>query len=237
MCQRRRQESNLLFVGLQPTAWPSGPGVRENQEPAVGLEPTRAALQERCPTCRASLASSEYGTRTHVTGFKDPSTALASQQPVLVSNQLNRGSEPQSPPRAWPEQSILQSQRWDSNPLVPPYESGARSVEHRRHLQGGRWESNPHTPGSRCLFGFGHSIPGRSRTCMDLRLRRAACFRHTPGITTSTSTRNRTWTSTFGGSRDVPFTTEASICRGWTRTIIGRVHVPTLLTLNDSAGE
>ena len=27
MNKRRRQESNLLVVGLQPTAWPSGPGV------------------------------------------------------------------------------------------------------------------------------------------------------------------------------------------------------------------
>ncbi len=67
---------------------------------------------------------------------------------------------------------------------------------------------------------------------MDLRLRRAACFRHTPGITTSTSTRNRTWTSTFGGSRDVPFTTEASSCGGWIRTTDIRVQSPALLPLN-----
>ena len=31
-----------------------------------------------------------------------------SQQPVLVSNQLDRGSEPQSPPRAWPTRNIIE---------------------------------------------------------------------------------------------------------------------------------
>ena len=45
-----------MIVGLQPTAWPAGPGVIEKTEPAVGLEPTWAALQERCPACRASPA-------------------------------------------------------------------------------------------------------------------------------------------------------------------------------------
>lgn len=66
------------MVGLQPTAWPSGPGIIEEQEPAVGLEPTSSALRRRCPACRASPASRE--------------------QPVLVSSQLDRGSKPQSPP-------------------------------------------------------------------------------------------------------------------------------------------
>lgn len=75
--QRRRQESNLLEIGLQPTAWPSSPGVINHPEPAVGLEPTGSALRGRCPTRRAAPAFCE--------------------QPVLGSNQLDRGSEPQSP--------------------------------------------------------------------------------------------------------------------------------------------
>jgi hypothetical protein len=62
---------------LQPTAWPSSPGVKEDQEPTVGLEPTSTALRERRPARRASSAS---------------------EQPVLVSSQLDRGSKPQSPP-------------------------------------------------------------------------------------------------------------------------------------------
>jgi hypothetical protein len=70
------------------------------------------------------------------------------------------------------------------------------------------------TAGSRCRFGFGHSIPGRSRTCMNLRLRRAACLRHTPGIIVSTPARNRTWTCSFGTSHDVRFTTRAAVDRG-----------------------
>jgi hypothetical protein len=67
--QRRRQESNLLEVGLRPTAWPSGPGV-----------------------------------------------------------------------------VIEQSQRWDSNPLTPRYEGGARPVEHRwrfRVAGGSRTHTSP----------------------------------------------------------------------------------------------
>jgi hypothetical protein len=46
-------------------------------EPAVGLEPTWSALRGRCSACRASPAFSE--------------------KPVLVSSQLDQGSEPQSP--------------------------------------------------------------------------------------------------------------------------------------------
>src|SRR5262245_44568435 len=50
---------------------------RTKSEPAVGLEPTWSALRGRCPACRASPAYCS--------------------QPVLVSSQLDRGSEPQSP--------------------------------------------------------------------------------------------------------------------------------------------
>ena len=54
---RRQQESNLFEAALQAAAWPSGPGVSNNQEPAVGLEPTRSALRGRCPSRRAAPAS------------------------------------------------------------------------------------------------------------------------------------------------------------------------------------
>ncbi len=54
MKQRRRQESNLRQVGLQPTAGAVRSGVM--REPAVGLEPTLSALRERRSTCRAAPA-------------------------------------------------------------------------------------------------------------------------------------------------------------------------------------
>ena len=66
-----------MIVGLQPTAWPSGPGV---------MEQTRAG----------------GGTRTHLVRVTRAVPGLSSiagllQQPVLVSSQLDRGSKPQSP--------------------------------------------------------------------------------------------------------------------------------------------
>src|SRR5947199_186834 len=72
-----------LIVGLQPIAWPSGPCVIEEQEPAVGLEPTWSALRGRCPACRASPAccSSQCWCRAN-------STEVQSLSPL---------------PRAWPE--------------------------------------------------------------------------------------------------------------------------------------
>ena len=119
---------------------------RRLQEPAVGLEPTRSALQERCPACRASLAHSEYGTRTHIAGFKDPPTTLASQQPVLVSNQLDRGSEPQSPPRAWLKRCSLPEPAVGLEPTCPALRERCPACRASPALQGGRWESNPQSP-------------------------------------------------------------------------------------------
>jgi hypothetical protein len=79
---------------------------------------------------------------------------------------------------------IGQSQRWDSNPLTPRYEGGARPVEHRWHRGwpvGVEPTRRRFTAGSRIHFGFGHSA----------------------------SARNRTRTSDFADPRDVRFTTEA----------------------------
>jgi hypothetical protein len=95
-----------------------------------------------------------------------------------------------------------QSQRWESNPLGPPYESGTRPIEKRRHRAFGKKGTGPLRPlrnpaiggagkvqspffrtqtgwpvgvepthlrftaGSRNHFGFGHRVPGRSRTCI-----------------------------------------------------------------------
>src|SRR5947207_3400769 len=71
---------------------------------------------------------------------------------------------------------IVQSQRWDSNPHPPLYESGARPIELRRQV--------------------------------------------------STPARSRTWTSTFGGSRDVRFTTRVDKFRGLESSQRLRVQSP-----------
>src|SRR6516162_1443708 len=51
--------------------------------------------------------------------------------------------------------------------------------------------------------------PWQESNLHDLRLRRAACLRHTPGINLSTPARNRTWTCSFEASHDLRFTTRA----------------------------
>jgi hypothetical protein len=67
----------------QESLRPFGPGVINDQEPAVGLEPTLSALRERCPARRASPAwvSSQCWCRAN-------STEVQSLNPL---------------PRAWPE--------------------------------------------------------------------------------------------------------------------------------------
>src|SRR5207249_4992317 len=68
--------------------------------------------------------------------------------------------------------------------------------------------------------------PWQESNLHDLRLRRAACFRHTPGIIVSTPARNRTWTCSFGGSHDVRFTTRAKKIRGLESSQHLRVQSP-----------
>ena len=95
--------------------------------------------------------------------------------------------------------------------------------------------------GSRTHTSPGHSriplplwvrpqYPRQESNLHDLRLRRAACVRHTPGIRISTPARSRTWASTFGELRDVRFTTRASRSGGWGRTSIDgfRARRPTV---------
>ena len=121
------------------------------------------------------------------------------------------------PDRPAPASSRKQSQRWDSNPLGPPYESGARPVGRRRQLSG--WPGGVEPARLRFTAGVPASwvrpqSPWQESNLHDLRLRRAACFRHTPGMLFSTPARNRTWTCSFGGSHDVRFTTRARKLRG-----------------------
>ena len=66
-----------MIVGLQPTAWPSGPGV-------TGTSKSRRRDSNPLrPRYEGGARPVEH--RRH------------QEQPVLVSNQLDRGSEPQSP--------------------------------------------------------------------------------------------------------------------------------------------
>jgi hypothetical protein len=76
--------------------------------------------------------------------------------------------------------------------------------------QGGRWESNPQQPVHSRVpkpLWVRPQYPWQESNLL-LRLRRAVRIRYTTGIF-STSTRNRTWTCSFGESHDVRFTTEA----------------------------
>ena len=133
------------------------------------------------------------------------------------------------PGRPAPASSSSKSQRWDSNPHVPLYGSGARPVEHHwlhRSLstlhsplstrsQGGRWESNPQKPVHSRVpqpLWVRPQYPRQESNLHDLRLRRAACVHHTPGktINPGTPARNRTWTCSFGGSHDLRFTPAVS---------------------------
>ena len=78
----------------------------EGVEPSfAGCKPTVFPLDD---TPR-NQGSGPGGTRTHfvrVTRAVPGPSSIAglSEQPVLVSSQLDRGSEPPSPPRAWPEE-------------------------------------------------------------------------------------------------------------------------------------
>jgi hypothetical protein len=125
--QRRRQASNLLGSRVAADSLAVRP--RRHQR-------TRAGGGARTHLVRVTRA---------VPGLS--SIAGLGEQPVLVSSQLDRGSEPQSPPEGLAGGEI-QSQRWESNPHAPLYRRGARPIELHWH-QGGRWESNPHAPGSR----------------------------------------------------------------------------------------
>ena len=115
--------------------------------PAAGIEPAAFAFSAD------ALPSELHRNRSKTPAGVEPASKSGCSRP---------------PGRPAPASSRIQSQRWDSNPLCPPYESGARPVEHRRHDSGWPVGVEPtharFTAGSRSHFGFGHSIPGRSRT-------------------------------------------------------------------------
>jgi hypothetical protein len=116
---------------------------RNKSEPAVGLEPTASALQERCPTCRASPAdcSSQCWCRAN-------STEVQSLRPL---------------PRAWLED--------ETEPAVglEPTSSALRERHSTRRaapafVQGGRWELNPQRTGSQPVL----QSTGVRPQCFDL---------------------------------------------------------------------
>ena len=82
---------------------------------------------------------------------------------------------------------ILQSQRWDSNPHTPPYDSGTRPVEHRWLDRGWPVGVEPTQPGSQpgpATVWVRPQYPWQESNLHNFRLRRAACLRHTPGTRT-----------------------------------------------------
>ena len=122
------------------------------------------------------------------------------------------------PPGPRPEKRPVR----DSNPshlldrqaATPAASQGNQSVRRESHPPLRRGRS---VPG---LLGHGHErqYPWQESNLHNLRLRRAACLRHTPGMIISTPARSRTWASTFGESRDVRFTTRAQAnSGGWNR--------------------
>ena len=121
---RASRSRTCLIVSLQPTAWPSGPSLIEEQEPAVGLEPTWSALRGRCPACRASPAceSSQCWCRAN-------STEVQSLRPL---------------PRAWPEEDPEPAAGLE--PARAPLQEGCSSRRATLASEGGRRESNPHNP-------------------------------------------------------------------------------------------
>src|SRR5262245_16212137 len=101
------------MVGLQPTAWPSGPGVIKEQEPAVGLEPTSSALRGRCPARRASPAfgAARAGVEQARPRFKAPipSRGPGRQQVVQESNLPTRVRRPSARSRETTRSTPCQS--------------------------------------------------------------------------------------------------------------------------------
>ena len=133
------------------------------------------------------------------------------EQPVLVSSQLDRGSEPRSPPEGLARRRSRAS--GGTRTRTRPFTGGVldrSSCTGKERWPAGVAPAHPRfTAGSRYRFGFGHSAPTWTRT-------RNSAFagpRDVPftiEATTSTPARSRTWTCSFGGSHDVRFTTRAS---------------------------
>ena len=122
------------------------PRRHQDQEPAVGLEPTWSALRGRCPACRASPAcwSSQCWCRAN-------STEVQSLSPL---------------PRAWPEEDPEPAAGLE--PARAPLQEGCSS--RRAALASRGWPAGVEpaqprfTAGSRCRFEFGHSAPTWNRT-------------------------------------------------------------------------
>ena len=150
--------------------------------PAAGFEPAAPSVSARCSH---QLSYTGIGQRR-----RQESNLLRSR---VAADRL----------AVRPRRRVEQSQRWDSNPLRPRYEGGARPVEHRWHSGWpvGVEPTQPRfTAGSRTRFGFGHSASTWTRTRNPgFAVPRDARFT-TEAI--STPARSRTWTCSLGPSRD-----------------------------------
>jgi hypothetical protein len=141
------------------------------------------------------------------------------EQPVLVSSQLDRGSEPQSPPRAWPEEK---SDRVDSrlrSGTATVTGSHAEPLHHTHHQPASSSGIEPDLRPSQSRVRTGTPRGCSPSAAVDLPGLEPGLHgspnRHPPVGTqahpsTSTPARSRTWASTFGKSHDVRFTTRAA---------------------------
>lgn len=125
--------------------------------PAAGVEPAAFAFSAR------------RSNRLSYTGIDLPPSPLyagareVKQRRRQESNLRQAGLQPAA---GAVRSDVFESQRWESNPHTPPYESGARPFELHWRLAGWPVGVEPTQPrftaGSRYHFGFGHSIPVRS---------------------------------------------------------------------------
>jgi hypothetical protein len=141
--KRRRQESNLL-------------------DRRVAAD--RLAVRPR----RHQPARAGGGTRTHFVRVRravpgPSSIAGLGEQPGLVSSQLDRGSEPQSPPEGLASRRSRASGGTRTHCLrFTGAALGLSSIA--GFLQGGRWESNPQRTGSQPVL----QSTGVRPQCFDL---------------------------------------------------------------------
>src|SRR5262249_26306788 len=118
-CKRTEQESNLIEAGA-----------RLIQGPMTGAS-------GRTPTL--SDSSGGWG---RASGLRVFSATLLPSELHRKQSETPAGVEPASrsgcsrpPEPSGPTSSTSESRRWDSNPLGPRYQGGARPVEHRRPFQ------------------------------------------------------------------------------------------------------
>ena len=174
------------WYAIQATSW------THRSVPAAGFGPaaSRSSGGRSYHLSYTGLSTASGGTRTHCVRFKGAVLVRSSiagllQQPVLVSSQLDRGSEPQSPPEGLASRRSKASGgtrthwvRFTGAVLGPSRIAGLRAG----WPVGVEPTQSRFTAGPRNHFGFGHSAP----------------------------TWNRTRNTAFAKPDDVPFTIEAN---------------------------